>query len=421
MADLGTRIRKGLPSIFTQGPPGPPKFSEAARKILDADEQAGRETPPQEIKDLLGLDDVTLASVAPGIGMARARWRTYKEALTNFDQKQDARTARKAAKAARRQQPPTRPKEMPVSQLTEAGSVAGEAHTLEELVTPRGRSFSDLSADELSIRRRAILATTPFDLPVHRRFMNWLKDTWRIIGPLAFVVFTVWEVFYFMDHFLKASNVFDVVLLWGISLIIEIPFMIATYDQSERRERTAERRARGEPDNLPGKGSSLVGWCLLAAVNIVGQISFLAFVTHAGFQLTDPNVVGLWLFILFRVTGVIIGDCYTAFHLLPTEASIERVLRTQQAQMEGEQRLAASDAERLRKDAEARQAVRRVELAVQREEREVNFMEEWQRLNMRQALDRQRRFIAWENQQMHHQLGIAGESAVEEEPETGDL
>ncbi|HLG75151.1 MAG TPA: hypothetical protein VKX46_01980, partial [Ktedonobacteraceae bacterium] len=161
---------------------------------------------------------------------------------------------------------------------------------------------------------------------------------------------------------------------------------------------------------------SLVFWCLLAAVNIVGQVSFLAFVTHAGFQLTDPNVVGLWLFILFRVTGVIIGDCYTAFHLLPTEASIERVLRAQQAQMEGEQRLAASDAERLRKDAEAKQAVRRVELAVQREEREVNFMEEWQKMNMRQTLARQQRFIELENQQLR-QLGIAGE----EEPETGDL
>jgi hypothetical protein len=152
----------------------------------------------------------------------------------------------------------------------------------------------------------------------------------------------------------------------GISLIIEIPFMIATYDQSERRERAAERRARGEPDNLPGKVSSLIFWCLLALVNVVGQISFLAFITHAGLSLTDPSVVGLWFFIIFQVTGVIVGDCYTAFHLLPTEASTDRVLRAQQAQVEGEQRLAISDAERLRKDAEAKQAVRRVELSVQR-------------------------------------------------------
>ncbi len=416
MPSLVTRIRKGLPSIFTQGPPDPPKFTEAAQAIIDADEKAGRELTVQEIQDLLKLDNVTLAAVASGIGIARARWNTYKEALAEYEQKQAQREARKAEKAARRRRLPAQPKEIPVSQPAGGESIDGEARTLEELVTPRGRSFSDLSADELSLRRRAILANTPFDLPAHRKFMNWLKDTWRVIGPPAFVVFTVWEVFYFMNHFLRASNVLDVVLLWGISLIIEIPFMIATYDQSERRERAAERRARGEPDNLPGKVSSLVCWCLLAAVNIIGQISFLAFVTHAGFQLTDPNVVGLWLFILFRVTGVIIGDCYTAFHLLPTEASIERVLRAQQAQMEGEQRLAASDAERLRKDAEAKQAVRRVELAVQREEREVHFMEEWQKMNMRQTLARQQRFIELENQQLR-QMGIGGEEA----PDTGDL
>jgi hypothetical protein len=417
MPTLVTRIRKGLPSIFTQGPPEPPKLTEAARAIIDADEKAGRELSVQEIQDLLGLDNVTLAAVASGIGIARAQWARYKEALAQYQQKQAIREERKAAKAAKHQQAQAQPqpKDASVSQ-PDGNAIPGEARTLEELVTPRGRSFSDLTADELSLRRRAILANTPFDLPAHRKFMNWLKDTWRVIGPPAFVVFTVWEVFYFMNHFLKVSNVFDVILLWGISLIIEIPFMIATYDQSERRERAAERRARNEPDNLPGKVSSLVFWCLLAAVNIVGQVSFLAFVTHAGLSLTDPSVIGLWLFIIFRVTGVIIGDCYTAFHLLPTEASIDRVLRAQQAQMEGEQRLAASDAERLRKDAEAKQAVRRVELAVQREEREVEFMEEWQKMNMRQTLARQLKFMELENQQLR-QLG----TSMNGEPETGDL
>lgn len=413
---LVTRIKQALPPIFTQGPPDLPKFTEAAQSIIDADEKAGRELSVPEIQDLLGLDTVTMAAVAPGIGIARARWATYKNALTEYQQKQGKREERAAAKAARRHRLQTQPKDAFVSQPEGTKIIAGESQTLEELVTPRGRSFSDLSADELSIRRREILANTPFDLPAHRKFMNWLKDTWRVIGPPAFVVFTVWEVFYFMNHFLKTSTVFDVVLLWGISLIIEIPFMIATYDQSERRERSAERKARGEPDNLPGKWSSLVFWCLLAAVNIVGQVSFLAFVTHAGLSLTDPSVIGLWFFIIFRVTGVIVGDCYTAFHLLPTEASIDRVLRAQQAQMEGEQRLASSDGERLRKDAEAKQAVRRVELSVQREEREVSFLEDWQKMNMRQTLARQQRFIELENQQMR-QLGLPHE----EEPETGDL
>jgi hypothetical protein len=230
--------------------------------------------------------------------------------------------------------------------------------------------------------------------------MNGVKETWRVIGPPAFVVFTVWEVYYFMNHFLQAANVFDVVLLWGISLIIEIPFMIATYDQSERRERAAEKRARGEDPTMPGTIGSLVFWIILALVNVAGQIAFLSFVTRAGYSLNSPQAMGLWFFIVLRVTGVIVGDCYTAFHLLPTEASIDRVLRAQKAQTDGEKRLADSDAERLHKEAETEQNISRIHLSVQRERREAKFIEEWQQMNMNQTLERQRRFMELERKQL---------------------
>jgi hypothetical protein len=246
--------------------------------------------------------------------------------------------------------------------------------------------------------------------------MNAVKETWRVLGPVAFVFFTVWEVYYFMNHFLVTANVFDVVLLWGISLIIEIPFMIATYDQSERRERAAERRARGEDDRMPGTGSSLAFWCILALVNVAGQIAFLSFVTRAGSSLSSPSAVGLWGFIILRVTGVIVGDCYTAFHLLPTEASIDRVLRGQKAQMDGEKRLADSDAERLHKDAETQQSLSRIQISVQRDKREAAFMEEWQRLNIAQALERQHHFIALERRQLRELT-----SGTSEDKETGGL
>ncbi len=405
---LASRIKNALPPIFALKQPVAP-HTGAYQVIVEKEQAEGRELSVQEIQDLTGWDNAQMATAVPGLAMARNIWGAYLRDLEEYQRKL-------AKREARQQRAQARPKEAPISQPAGVDIIPGEARTLEERVSPRGRSFSDLTADELSIRRREILANTPFDLPFHRKFMNWLKDTWRVIGPPSFVVFTVWEVFYFMNHFMKATNVLDFVLLWGISLIIEIPFMIATYDQSERRERAAELRARGRPDTLPGQKSSLIFWCCLAAVNIVGQMSFLAFITHAGMSLTDPNTIGLWLFIVFRVTGVIVGDCYTAFHLLPTEANIDRVLRTQQAQMEGEQRLAASDAERLRKDAESKQAVRRVELSVKREEREVNFMEEWQQMNMRQTLARQQRFMELENRQLRQLL-----PEEKEPPDTGDL
>jgi hypothetical protein len=85
--------------------------------------------------------------------------------------------------------------------------------------------------------------------------------------------------------------------------------------------------------------------------------------------------------------------------------------------MEGERRLAASDARRMREDAEAKRDVRLVELSVKRDERESDFMEQWQVMNMRQTLERQRRFIEMEKQQ-YPQLGAPNGA---QEPEMGDL
>jgi hypothetical protein len=417
---LASRIKNALPFLSAQQiPPEPPALPDALQAIIDADRKSGRELTVQEIQDLTGWDTVTLTANAPRIGMARVQYAQYQQALDDYEiarAKREFKAEQREARKSAKKQPP-QPKDDNGSQPGNTDVITGEARTLEERITPRGKSFSDLTADELSIRRREILANTPFDIPLHRKFMNSVKETWRVIGPPAFVVFTVWEVYYFMNHFLRASNVFDVVLLWGISLIIEIPFMVATYDQSERRERAAERRARNEEENIPGKNSSLVFWVLLALVNVAGQIAFLGFVTHVGLSLIDPSVIGLWFFIVLRVTGVIIGDCYTAFHLLPTEASIDRVLRAQQAQMEGERRLAASDARRMREDAEAKRDVRLVELSVKRDERESDFMEQWQVMNMRQTLERQRRFIEMEQQQ-YPQLGAPNGA---QEPEMGDL
>src|SRR5579875_3551859 len=81
-----------------------------------------------------------------------------------------------------------------------------------------------------------------FDLPVHARFLNGVKNVWRVIGPPSFVIFTAWEVFYYMNHFLQAADFMSKVLLWGITLLIEVPFMIATFDQAERKRVRAEKR-----------------------------------------------------------------------------------------------------------------------------------------------------------------------------------
>src|SRR5712691_9735134 len=97
-------------------------------------------------------------------------------------------------------------------------------------------SLSGMTADQLTARRRAMLASVAFDVPFHRRVLNKVKNIWRIIGPFCFVLFTAWEVFYFIHSFMPPDSGWtSSALIWGITLLIEVPFMIATYDMSERK------------------------------------------------------------------------------------------------------------------------------------------------------------------------------------------
>lgn len=279
-------------------------------------------------------------------------------------------------------------------------------------------SLSGLSAEELQARRREMLASVSFDIPAHRRVLNTVKNVWRIIGPFCFVLFTAWEVFYFISSFMPKEGAWtNKVLIWGITLLIEVPFMIATYDMSERKAVVAERRARGDPYRERDIVGAILLWCFLAAVNVAGQVAFLVLITSVGDNpfSGDSRTVGLWFFIVIRVSGVLAGDAYTAFFLRPDETTVDRLLRTQEAQMRGEKLLADSDAHRLRGEAENDAAIRRIKVSVERDEREAAFINDWQHMNMQQTLQRQKQFMIAENARFKQVNGI------EEDADTGDL
>jgi hypothetical protein len=115
------------------------------------------------------------------------------------------------------------------------------------------------------------------------------------------------------------------------------------------------------------------------------------------------------------VSGVLAGDGYTAFFLRPDDTTIDRILRTQEAQMRGEEALAKSDADRLRSEAELDAEVRRIKISVERDERESKFMADWQTMNMQQTLERQKQFMIAERSRMRELNG------VDDAANTGDL
>ncbi|MBO0791705.1 MAG: hypothetical protein J2P36_12250 [Ktedonobacteraceae bacterium] len=275
-----------------------------------------------------------------------------------------------------------------------------------------------MTPEQIRQRNYAILATVNHDPPFHEQALDFLKMSWRIVGPIAFIVFTAGEVYYYLKHFMPGSdNAWTEVLLWGITLLIEIPFCIATYDLSARKKRAVEAKAEGReaPDkDTPG---AIAMWTGMALVNVTGQVAFMILVTNVANQ-AIASATPIYFFITMRVLGVLLGDAYTAFFLLPPENTISRVLKIQKAQATGFKVLAESAAEQQTIEQRSSIDLRRNQLALKREEREADFMHEFSEMNMRAALRNQRRLL--EAQETPLELE-SGEQEDPEQPNTGDL
>jgi hypothetical protein len=252
-------------------------------------------------------------------------------------------------------------------------------------------TLSELTPEQVTARNYAILSKVSHDPPAHKSFMGWLKDMWRIVGPIAFIVCTVGEVYYYVKHFLPEDNSFwTQALLWGISLLIEIPFAMATFDLSERKERADEARRSGqEPPDRDTPGAVMM-WFAMAIINISGQMAFLFFITKAGDFQRDWPIYG---FIVFRVVGIIIGDAYVAFFLKPSPTKLSNVLKHQKAQSEGFAQLTDQHIEGQLKKSRAQLQLEHNQRTIDREKRDAAFMEQFNEMNKQYALRQQQRMI----------------------------
>ncbi|EFH90799.1 hypothetical protein [Ktedonobacter racemifer] len=180
-------------------------------------------------------------------------------------------------------------------------------------------------------------------------------------------------------------------LLWGVTLLIEVPFMIATYDLSSRKKRAAEARERGRETKEHDTFGAVVAWVCMAVVNITGQVAFLALVTNVAH--TSDGANWIYFFIIVRVLGVLLGDAYIAFFLLPPETTITRVVRTMRAQQEGMKVLGEAAMERKREESKLMLDMQRDQNTINREKSEANFMNQFAQMNMENALEQQRAFL----------------------------
>jgi hypothetical protein len=252
-------------------------------------------------------------------------------------------------------------------------------------------TLSELTPEQVAARNYAILAKVSHHPPAHERFLEFLKSTWRVVGPIAFIVFTAGEVYYYIKHFLTGDHSLGTqVLLWGITLLIEIPFAIATFDLSGRKSRAIEARRAGlEPPEKDTAGAVIM-WFLMAAINISGQMAFLFYVTRAGSFAKDWPV---YLFIGFRVIGVIVGDAYTAFFLSPAPTTIDHVIRHQKAQGDGFTQLTDQHNDRQIKESRAIAQIKQNQRSMKREESDADFIDQMHKMTAQAALRQQSRLL----------------------------
>lgn len=269
----------------------------------------------------------------------------------------------------------------------QTATIEGEA----TIISDTTGTFSELTTEQIMARNRAILAKVSHNPPFHKRFMEGAKNVWRIVGPIAFIVCTVGEVYYYIKHFLPSDNSFGTqALLWGISLIIEIPFCMATFDLSGRKERAIEAKNAGydPPDkDTPG---AIAMWIAMALINVAGQVAFLVFITKVGNFNRDWPVYG---FIVFRVIGVIIGDAYVAFFLSPAPLAVDHVVKHQKAQTEGLDRLNDASIEQRVKESRAQMLLEQNQRTIDTEKKNADFVARFNDMHAEHMLRQQARML----------------------------
>ena len=251
--------------------------------------------------------------------------------------------------------------------------------------------ITQMTPEQITARNYAILAKVSHDPPAHEKFMEWCKSTWRMIGPIAFIVFTAGEVYYYIKHFLPSDNsIWTQVLLWGITLLIEIPFCIATYDLSGRKKRAVEAKNAGQEAPDKDTAGAIGMWVVMALINIAGQMAFLFFITKAGNFNKDWPV---YCFIAFRVVGVIIGDAYVAFFLSPAPLEVDQVVKHQNAQGEGFDKLNDATISRQLKESQAMLQLEQNQRTIDTERRNAAFVTRLNEMNAQQMLRSQARLL----------------------------
>lgn len=250
----------------------------------------------------------------------------------------------------------------------------------DNVVTTR-KTTSDMTQEELRIRRMRTIEASKFGRPIHETIMLFFLKIWLIIGPPAFVALTSSEVAYILTQLVPAGDTASYVILGG-ALFIDLAMMFVTFGVAIKRRDLAEKReANGgvvpKRDELEVLFGTIV-WVVFAVINMISQCAFLLHIVN---QSPDKNgMTILYVFVASRVIGFILGDASTAFFLAKVDNSeVKLIARAEREKAALYSDISKAEGERQLVEAKADAEMRILRIEVKQKEEEAAFMSELKR------------------------------------------
>jgi hypothetical protein len=234
---------------------------------------------------------------------------------------------------------------------------------------------SNMSQEQLRMRRMNLIEGTKFGRPFHENFMLVGLRIWLVCAPILFVVLTSSEVAYILVHLVPPNDKNGTTIIWMGALFIDIAMMFCTFGVAIKRRDVAEKREtwgavskREEFEVWFGTGI----WFVFAVINVISQAAFLLHVIALSH---DPNMNLLSIFVASRVVGFILGDASTAFFLAKVDGSnLKLIARSEREKAVLYRDIAAAEGERKLVEEKAEADILFVQIEVQQKREEAEFM-----------------------------------------------
>lgn len=263
-------------------------------------------------------------------------------------------------------------------------------YTIQADQRPDGRLVtSNMSQEQLRVRRMNLIEGTKFGRPFHENFMLVGLRIWLVIAPILFVALTSSEVAYILTHLVPANDKNGSTIIWAGAIFIDVAMMFVTFGVAIKRRDLAEKRetwgAVSKREELETWFGTAI-WLVFAVINIISQSAFLMHIIGLS---GAKDMTLLYVFVASRVVGFILGDASTAFFLAKVDSSNLKLIARSEREKAGLYRdIASAEGERklIEEKAEADILLVQIEVAQKREEAE--FMASLKRQMFQDILER---------------------------------